>query len=159
MFSFAMLKHNNDIPNDIPPELTASRYSTLMPIILVAFGQISVGTIASWQTSDLAFVIITLLSVVVTAARLLIIFAYRRRSRRGQSDAAAAACVVGLHPSHQRGCRRPLFARERRHQGDRAVERTSRRQRTLGRALISPSSRLKLKGSGQHRSLLAYPPH
>ena len=66
MFSFAMLKHNNDIPNDIPPELTASRYSTLMPIILVAFGQISVGTIASLQTSDLAFVIITLLSVVVT---------------------------------------------------------------------------------------------
>lgn len=91
MFSFAMLKHDNDIPNDIPPELTASRYSTLMPIILVAFGQISVGTIASLQTSDLAFVIITLLSVVVTAARLLIIFAYRRRSRRGQSDAAAAA--------------------------------------------------------------------
>jgi len=102
MFSFAMLKHNNDIPNDIPPELTASRYSTLMPIILVAFGQISVGTIASLQTSDLAFVIITLLSVVVTAARLLIIFAYRLVLSRLQ---LAAASQRVFRPSGVQLCR------------------------------------------------------
>lgn len=101
MRSFAMF--NND--NDIPSELVESRFSTLMPIILVAVGQISVGTIASLQTSDLAFIVITVLSVVVTAIRLVVIVAFHHRSRSSASIAVwqrryqigsyAAATLVG----------------------------------------------------------------
>ncbi len=76
--------------SDIPPELVESRFSTLMPVILVAFGQILVGAIASLQTADPAFIIITILSVVVTIVRLIIIFAYRYRSR-GSDDAESAS--------------------------------------------------------------------
>lgn len=92
--------------SDIPLELVESRFSTLMPIVLVAFGQILVGTIASLQTADPAFIVITILSVIVTIARLVIIFAYRRRSsddpastsrwqRRYQIGSYAAATLVG----------------------------------------------------------------
>lgn len=76
--------------NDCPPELVEARYSTLMPVVLVAFGQILVGTMATLETRDTAFAIITLLGVVVTAARLFIIFAYRRRFSGGTSNLARA---------------------------------------------------------------------
>jgi len=86
MFSRSTVQHSTDIP----PELVESRFSTLMPIVLVAFGQILVGAIASLQTADPAFIVITLLSIVVTVARLGIIAAYRHRSR-SSDDAASAA--------------------------------------------------------------------
>jgi diguanylate cyclase (GGDEF)-like protein len=94
---------NND--NDVPTELAESRFSTLMPIVLVAFGQISVGIIASLQTADPAFIVITALSIVVTAIRLAVIIAYHHRSRnsagvavwqrRYQIGSYAAATLVG----------------------------------------------------------------
>ncbi|MCB1414398.1 MAG: GGDEF domain-containing protein [Xanthobacteraceae bacterium] len=82
-----------------PPELVEARYSTLMPVLLVAFGQILVGTVATTRTGDTAFAVLTLLSMVTTAARFLIIFAYRRRFRGGNGDAVEARRWQGWYQS------------------------------------------------------------